>query len=57
MTCNFFKPTYECEQCKDSRCQLKGGTIIPSEMCGCDFCGLQHISGDNEECLKAEELL
>lgn len=52
MACNYFKPTSECLQCGDNRCKLKGGSISPSEMCGCDYCALQHMAGDKEECLR-----
>ncbi len=50
--CQFFMPSDECLlSCNESRCTLKGGSVAPSEMCGCDCCALQHIVGDKEECL------
>lgn len=51
MVCDFFKASSECEQCSDNRCQINGGFINPAEMCGCDYCNLQRIIGDKEECL------
>lgn len=52
MICKYFQPSSECSECEDKRCALKGGTVSPSEMCGCDCCDLQHMVGDKEECMR-----
>lgn len=57
MYCQFFMPSDDCLlKCDENLCALKGRSIAPSEMCGCDLCALQHIVGDKEECLAEREI-
>lgn len=56
MKCKKFKPCSECKDCADTRCEINGGSILASQMCGCDYCDNQKIYGDTEKCIAVNEL-